>query len=57
MTGVRIIQVVQGGSARRRASSRNDTILAVNGFQVGYVNGTLYDTSSEFDGWRTGTTG
>ncbi len=24
-------------------------ILSVNGFQVGYVNGTLYDTSSEFE--------
>jgi len=48
-TGVRIIQVVQGGSAARAGLEPNDTILAVNGFQVGYVNGTLYDTSSEFE--------
>ena len=48
-TGVRIIQVVQGGSAARAGLEPNDIILSVNGFQVGYVNGSLYDTSSEFE--------
>jgi len=48
-TGVRIVQVVQGGSAARAGLEPEDVIISVNGFQVGYVNGTLYDTSSEFE--------
>jgi uncharacterized lipoprotein YbaY len=48
-TGVRIIQVVQGGAAARAGLEPNDLIISVNGFQVGYVNGVLYDTSSEFE--------
>lgn len=48
-TGVRIVQVVQGGAAARAGLEPDDTIISVNGFQVGYVNGSLYDTSTEFE--------
>jgi len=47
--GVQVIQVVQNGAAFRAALEKDDTIIAVNGFQVGYVNGTLYDCSTEFE--------
>ena len=41
--GVQVIQVVQNGAAYKAALEKDDTIISVNGFQVGYVNGTLYD--------------
>lgn len=48
-TGVQIVQVVQNGSAQRAGLEKDDIILAINGFQVGYVNGTLYDCGTEFE--------
>lgn len=47
--GVQVIQVVQNGAAFRAALEKDDTIISVNGFQVGYVNGTLYDCGTEFE--------
>ncbi len=48
-TGVRISEVVRGSAAERAGLERNDRILAVHGYQVGYVNGTLYDCGQEFE--------
>ncbi len=48
-TGVRIHDVVHGGAAHRAGLEVNDQIVAVNGYQVGYVNGQLFDCGSEFD--------
>lgn len=47
--GVQVIQVVQNGAAYKAALEKDDTIISVNGFQVGYVNGTLYDCGTEFE--------
>jgi uncharacterized lipoprotein YbaY len=58
-TGVRISQVVSGSAAQRAGLEANDTIVCVSGYQVGYVNGSLYDCAHEFernvsaDGWVT----
>jgi len=58
-TGVRIYDVVNGGAAYRAGLEVNDQIIAINGFQVGYVKGQLYDCGTEFDrladqnGWVT----
>lgn len=55
--GVRIVQVVSGSAAAQAGLEADDTIITVNGYQVGYVNGQLYDCASEFersataDGW------
>ncbi len=48
-TGVRIYDIVQGGAAHRAGLEVNDQIISVNGFQVGYINGQLYDCGTEFD--------
>ena len=48
-TGVQIVQVVQNGAAMRAGLEKDDVIVSVNGFQVGYVNGTLYDCGTEFE--------
>ena len=48
-TGVRISQVVRGSAAERAGLEVNDRIIAVHGYQVGYVNGTLYDCGQEFE--------
>ncbi len=48
-TGVRISEVVRGSAAERAGLERDDRILAVHGYQVGYVNGTLYDCGQEFE--------
>lgn len=56
-TGVRIEQVVQGSAANRAHLEAQDVIIAVNGYQVGWVTGALFDCSTEFerradnDGW------
>lgn len=47
--GVRVVQVLRNGAADRAGLEQNDTIISVNGFQVGYVNGTLYDCGTEFE--------
>lgn len=58
-TGVRIHQVVANGAAARAGLEVNDTIVAVGGYQVGFVNGQLYDCATEFErhadrnGWVT----
>lgn len=48
-TGVRITQVVRSSAAERAGLEVNDRIIAVHGYQVGYVNGTLYDCGQEFE--------
>jgi uncharacterized lipoprotein YbaY len=48
-TGVRIIQVVNGSAASRAGMEANDVIVAVGGYQVGFVNGQLYDCATEFE--------
>ncbi|MGI9428206.1 MAG: YbaY family lipoprotein [Bythopirellula sp.] len=48
-TGVKITEVVSGSAAQRAGLERNDRIIAVHGYQVGYVNGTLYDCGQEFE--------
>jgi len=58
-TGVKIHDVVNGAAAYRAGLEINDTIISVNGYQVGYVNGQLFDCGTEFDrsadknGWVT----
>ncbi|WP_437206946.1 YbaY family lipoprotein [Planctomicrobium sp. SH664] len=48
-TGVKIMDVVNGGAAHRAGLEVNDLIVCVSGYQVGYVGGQLYDCTSEFD--------
>lgn len=48
-TGIQIVQVVQNGAAQRAGLEKGDVVLTVNGYQVGYVNGTLYDCGNEFE--------
>lgn len=48
-TGVRVTQVVRGSAAERAGLETNDRIISVHGYQVGYVNGTLYDCGQEFE--------
>jgi len=48
-TGVRISQIVRGSAAERAGLETNDRIISVHGYQVGYVNGTLYDCGQEFE--------
>jgi len=56
-TGVKIVEVVRGTAAHRAGLEAGDTIISVNGYQVGYVDGQLYDCGTEFerntdqDGW------
>lgn len=48
-TGVRISEVVRGSAAERAGLERNDRIIGVHGYQVGYVNGSLFDVGQEFE--------
>lgn len=48
-TGVQVVQVVNNGAAQRAGLEKDDVIISINGFQVGYVNGTLYDMGTEFE--------
>lgn len=56
-TGVIVKEVVRGSAAERAGLEVNDRIVSVHGYQVGYVNGVLYDVGQEFerhadaDGW------
>ncbi|MBX3442934.1 MAG: YbaY family lipoprotein [Planctomyces sp.] len=52
-TGVRIVQVVNGSAAARAGLEANDLIVAVHGYQVGFVNGELFDCATEFERWAT----
>ncbi len=46
-TGVQLTNVVRGGVAERNGLSQGDIIVTVSGFQVGYVDGLLYDLGDE----------
>lgn len=48
-TGVMITEVVRGSAAERAGLEVNDRIVSVHGYQVGYVDGTLYDCGQEFE--------
>ena len=48
-TGVRIGEVIRGSAAERGGLEVNDRIVSIGGYQVGYVNGTLYDVGAEFE--------
>lgn len=47
--GVKIVEVVPNSPAFRVGLEPNDTIVTVNGFQVGFVAGEHFDTGKEFD--------
>ena len=44
-----ITEVVRGSAAERAGLEINDRIVSVHGYQVGYVNGVLYDSGQEFE--------
>jgi uncharacterized lipoprotein YbaY len=48
-TGVVVKEVVRGSSAERAGLELNDRIIAVHGYQVGYVNGVLHDIGQEIE--------
>ncbi len=48
-TGVLITEVVPGSAAERAGLEVNDRIISIHGYQVGYVDGTLYDSGQEFE--------
>ncbi len=48
-TGVQVVKVVENGAAQRAGLEPGDIIISVNGFQVGFVNGALYDMAPEFE--------
>ncbi len=57
--GCKIMDVVPGLAAQRAGLEAGDLIVGVNGYQVGYINGELYDCATEFErnadaqGWVT----
>ncbi len=48
-TGVQIIRVQPASAAERAGLEPNDLIIAVGGYQVGFVNGQQYDCGAEFE--------
>ncbi|MCA9229126.1 MAG: YbaY family lipoprotein [Planctomycetales bacterium] len=48
-TGVRIAEVVRGSAAERAGLEVNDRLISVHGFQIGYVDGALYDVGQELE--------
>jgi uncharacterized lipoprotein YbaY len=48
-TGVTVKEVVRGSAAERAGVEVNDRIISVHGYQVGYVNGVLYDVGQELE--------
>jgi uncharacterized lipoprotein YbaY len=48
-TGVIVKEVVRGSAAERAGLEVNDRVISVHGYQVGYVNGVLYDVGQEFE--------
>jgi hypothetical protein len=46
-TGVQLTSVARGGVADRNGLSQGDIIVTVAGYQVGYVDGLLYDLGDE----------
>lgn len=47
--GVQIHEVVRGSAASRAGLEPDDIIVAVHGYQVGIVNGSLFELSREFE--------
>ncbi|MEW4488790.1 YbaY family lipoprotein [Thalassoglobus sp. JC818] len=47
--GVKIYEVVEGSAAKRAGLEVEDLIVAVQGYQVGIVNGVVYELSKEFE--------
>lgn len=47
--GVVVTNVLQGSAAQRAGIERNDVIIAVGGYQVGYVGRQLYDLGDEIN--------
>lgn len=54
--GVVLTNVLQGSAAQRAGLERNDTIISVAGYQVGYVGRQLYDLADEINA-RAGNSG
>ena len=48
-TGVVVKEVVRNSAAERAGLEVNDRVLAVHGYQVGYVDGALFDVGQEFE--------
>lgn len=48
-TGVVVKEVVSGSAAQRAGLEVNDRIISIHGYQVGYVNGVLYDIGQEVE--------
>ncbi len=48
-TGVRVADVVRGSAAERAGLEVNDRIVNVHGYQIGYVDGMLYDVGQELE--------
>ncbi len=48
-TGVRVGEVVRDSAAERAGLEVNDRIVSIGGYQVGYVDGALYDVGPEFE--------
>ena len=48
-TGVLLTEIVHGSAAQRAGLEVDDRIISVHGYQVGYVDGTLYDSGTEFE--------
>lgn len=48
-TGVVVKEVVSGSAAQRAGLEVNDRIISVHGYQIGYVNGVLYDVGQELE--------
>ena len=48
-TGVVVKEVVRGSAAERAGLEVNDRVVSVQGYQVGYVNGVVFDIGQEME--------
>ena len=48
-TGVVVKEIVRGSAAERAGLEVNDRIISVQGYQVGYVNGVVFDIGQEME--------
>ncbi|MDZ4659384.1 MAG: YbaY family lipoprotein [Bythopirellula sp.] len=48
-TGVVVKEIVRGSAAERAGLEVNDRIISVHGYQVGYVNGVVFDIGQEME--------
>ncbi len=55
-TGVRVTRVIPGTPAQQAGLERGDTIVTIDGYQIGYVNGRPYPLGEELQR-RAGRTG